>query len=452
METEAGEGVADEELGRARRRGQRPAREPVLLKQSLKRSVRLVEAEGGRRQVVKRFHGASEPPRGARRLPGMGAIPGLGALRSAHDAARARNELELLSHLHASGAPVPRPLELRRGAGGGHEVVMEWVPDSVTLLEVLAGEAPYPVAPPELTRRAARLLAALEARGLDHPDLHAGNVLVDPRGELVAIDFHRARLVDRLDAGALESHLVQSCAGSREFVSRSERRRFLSEWFRALPARLARQLGPAPDLRALARRVEDRGRELRRATVLRRQARWTREGTAVAPLAPELWPGSRGWIRAGADPARLAALLRSPSAPESTPEAPRHRSGLRGWRASDRVGGAPPADLLLARPRVPELLAIWLASARLFEHRIPCAAPLAVSTGPRPWLALELPAGARPANADELPSARARLLEALADRGLRAELAEEHVWVAPGASPAASDRALLVSTEALELA
>ncbi|HVS17816.1 MAG TPA: lipopolysaccharide kinase InaA family protein, partial [Planctomycetota bacterium] len=153
------------------------------LKSSPARSVRL-ESEPGAgddaRRVVKRFAGS-------------------GLFAATRDAARARREHELLSELHARGLPVPRPFSLER-RDDGWEVAMQWIPRARSLAELLhAGETR------DLPARAlGELLARLQSAGVDHPDLHPGNVLIDDTGGVWAIDFHKARRVARLSAARLE--------------------------------------------------------------------------------------------------------------------------------------------------------------------------------------------------------------------------------------------------------
>jgi RIO-like serine/threonine protein kinase len=145
------------------------------LKSSPARSVRLEYGGGtdGRGEaeprVVKRFAAG-----------GLFSVP--------RDAARARREHALLTELHACGLPVPRPLSLER-RGDGWEVAMQWIPQARTLQErLLAGDTR------DLPARAlGTLLARLQAAGVDHPDLHPGNVLIDAAGSAWAIDFHKAR-------------------------------------------------------------------------------------------------------------------------------------------------------------------------------------------------------------------------------------------------------------------
>jgi tRNA A-37 threonylcarbamoyl transferase component Bud32 len=349
------------------------------LKRGPSRSVRVARAEGGAEVVIKRFARA-----GPTRLL---------------DRARARREFEVLRALHGSGVSVPRPLELREGLDAC-EVVMECA-SGAPLQAILEGRAPWPVPPRRVARDLGRLLAELHARGLDHPDLHAGNVLVQPAGGLVALDFHKARLGARLTGETLERHLVQLAAGAREFAPRSFRARFAAAWRAALPAALVRELPPA---RELARRVEARARILRREVVRRRQARWTRAGTAVEPLAP-----GGVWARAGCDPARIRAL---------------------------RAGRPGPGDHVLHPRSKRAARALWRTAARLYEHRVPCAAPLLLDcAAARPWLALDLPPGARPARPAELAAARTLLAAELGERALAAALEPAHVWIDAGGRP-----------------
>jgi tRNA A-37 threonylcarbamoyl transferase component Bud32 len=336
-----------------------------LLKQGLSRSVRV----GPDGRVVKRFH---------RRPLSLG-----------RDRARAEREYEVLRALDAAGLPVPRPLELRAGEDGAYEVVMEWLDGAASLQSILDGETRWPIEPERLARALGRLLAALHGLGLEHPDLHAGNVLVLPDGELRAIDFHKARLGEGLDAAALESDLVQLAAGTREFVGPRFRARFLIEWYRAV----ARE--DLPPRGELARRVEAAARPHRLAVVHRRRRRWTRAGTACR----ELEGLNEGFVRVGVEPARVTTIGRD-------------RSGV----------------LVIERLTWRDARRAWYAAARLYEHRVPCAPPLCLVRRPAPWLALELPAGGRPMVTGE--TGLAPLAAQLIDRGLDlSELRPEHLWV-----------------------
>ena len=378
------------------------------LKSSPARSVRL-ESGGEARRVVKRF--ASR-----------------GLLSAARDAARARREHELLGELSARGLPVPRPLSLER-RDDGWEVAMEWIPDARSLQELLLAGATR-----DLPARAlGELLAQLQGAGVDHPDLHPGNVLVDGARGVWAIDFHKARRVGRLSAARLEAQLAQLESGLRELAPPRLRARCLLAWLRALPEGAARPRGTRAELAA---RVAERARRERLATVEKRRLRWTRPGTAVRPVSlaqgdaferadgpPDLARGIEAALeRAGSGPARL--LLACPARPG------RRLLVVRGaWRG---VG------------------AVWYAAARLEEHALPAARPLAVARGARCWAALELPEQARLLDEVEPLDARAlrgagALAAALADRGLAlGRVAREHLCLAPDGALAVAGAPRLV--------
>ena len=51
-------------------------------------------------------------------------------------------------------------------------------------------------------------LASLIGRGLFQPDFHLENILISPSGELLVVDFHRARMVEKYDRPLLERQLA----------------------------------------------------------------------------------------------------------------------------------------------------------------------------------------------------------------------------------------------------
>ncbi|MEW6071812.1 MAG: lipopolysaccharide kinase InaA family protein, partial [Planctomycetota bacterium] len=152
-----------------------------ILKSGPSRAVLLAAdpaaGEAGGRIVVKRFF--------ARGL--------LGGWRAR---TRARREHALLAALSAAGLPVPRPLDLARG-DGAWEVRMAWIPAARPLADWLRAGVP-PGARERLLAALGRLLAAAHAAGLDDPDLHLGNVLVDAAGAPWLVDVHGARIRRRL--------------------------------------------------------------------------------------------------------------------------------------------------------------------------------------------------------------------------------------------------------------
>lgn len=330
-----------------------------------------------------------------------------GLLAGRRDAARARREHELLVRLFERGLRVPRPLGLER-RDDAWEVAMELVPDAVPLQDVLLERAPWPARPERLARELGELLARLHAAGVEHPDLHPGNVLIDGAGCPWAIDFHKARLVERLAPARLEAHLVRLAAGTRERCSLFFRLRALLAWRRGLPSELA---PPRADLPGLCRRVDERARHERLATVRERRLRWTREGTAVRAVALE---GGDGFERADR-PGGLARAV----------QATLERGGPAQRRAVLPYPHDPSRRVLVLRAGAWRTLCSgWYASARLEEHAVPAARPLAIARGPAPWAAYELPCwGHAAAGWDDVCEARGRaalaaLLAALHDRGL----------------------------------
>jgi tRNA A-37 threonylcarbamoyl transferase component Bud32 len=330
-----------------------PAR---VLKRSPARSVRL-EARASDSQaprIVKRFRSQ-------------------GPFAAARDRARAEREIELLRELHGLGLSVPRPIELV-ARDGGWEVAMEFLAGAAPFSAILEARAAWPADPGAVARELGALCARLAAAGVDHPDLHPGNALVDDRGRAFAIDFHKARRVSRLSAARLESQLVRLAAGARERTSRRFRARFLWAWWKALPPELR---PAASELPQLARRVEVRGRRERAAAVEHRRPRWTRDGTAVRAVRTAR---GHGFERADREPGLTRALEMDVA----------QRSG-----DNEPLLLASPFDararVLILRGSWRDVSQPWYAAGRLEEHALPAARALAACKGPRAWAAFELP-------------------------------------------------------------
>jgi len=378
-------------------------REGRILKRSPARSVRLEPASGGgasqRPRVVKRF--------ASRRL-----------FAAALDRSRARREPDLLAQLSALGLPVPRPLALE-ARDGGWELAMEWIAQAQPFSAVLAGHAPWPVPPEVLARELGALHARLLACGIEHPDLHPGNALVDATGRVWAIDFHKARRAGRPSPARLEAQLAHLAAGVRERLSRRFRARFLWSWWRTLRP----DLRPAAQaLPLLAARVEARARRKRLADVERRRLRWTRAGSAVRRVQ---LAGGKGFERADREEGLARAL-----------EAAIARSGVLGPRAILPCSLDPARRSLVLSADWRTVSSAWYVAARLEEHALPAARPLAIARGERTWAAFELPAhGHAPSSWGELRDRRllralGALAAALHDRGLRpARLVPDILWI-----------------------
>lgn len=105
-------------------------------------------------------------------------------------------EFRVLGEVRRRGVPVPAPLAamyLRSGAHYRAAILVERIAGARTLAELmLAGAAPW--------EDAGRLVARAHRAGLDHADLNADNILLDPAGQGSLIDLDRGAL--RPPAGA----------------------------------------------------------------------------------------------------------------------------------------------------------------------------------------------------------------------------------------------------------
>ena len=388
------------------------------LHEGLTRSVRVERRAGAEPVVVKRF-----APRGA-----------FGGWKSGQ---RARREYEILAALASAGRPVPRPVALRAAdAGQGFEVVMEWIDGARTLAALLA-ERPELGRDGALARELGRLVAELHAAGLDHPDLHAENVLVDAAGKLYAIDFHAARLRASLGRGELERALATFAAGLRETTSARFRARALRAWWRHVGAERSAPLG---ERWRLAVALESEARALRRSVVLERGERWLRESRSCRVRADVAGDARRrAFARAELGDVEVARALAAARAAEASDPPLAKAAGPEGRALETGRAQAGGRELIFARGPEGLVRSIWLGAARLEEHAVPAARPLAAVLG-RPALAvLELPRGAAPVadawSEPALATALGRLWGRLFDRGLAPPgLSSAVLWRAQGAA------------------
>jgi len=352
-----------------------------VLKSGLARTV-YVDARGA---VVKRFHNPS-------------------AVQALRDRGRAAAEERVLSLLHARDLPVPRPLAVRR-AGGAWEVVMERIEGAVDFGALLRGAAPAPLPLEELAARVGTLLARAHRAGLDHPDLHPGNVLVDGAGRPWLVDFHKARVRPRRAPLALgERDLVALLSYVRETLPPAGRARLVAAWLDQSGAE------PPGGGAAFAAGLEERARFHRRAWVAHAEGRWLRE-SSVCEVHGE--PEGALVARRGAPRAAVRELL-----------------AASGRGAELRSAGGLDALVLSGLPTA-ELRARWCLAARLAEHGLPALAPLAL--GPRA-AAFRVPAGAHALEGALSPAQAGGLLGALHDRGLCVARLEGAAWLAGGAA------------------
>ncbi|MBR2513557.1 MAG: 3-deoxy-D-manno-octulosonic acid kinase [Halomonas sp.] len=106
---------------------------------------------------------------------------------------RAFRELRLTAKLYEQGLPVPRPVACcvkRFGASYEAALLTVRVPGAQALASLLAAEK----ADNALLRRVGAMIKRFHQVGLDHVDLNARNILIDPNGEPWLIDLDRCRL------------------------------------------------------------------------------------------------------------------------------------------------------------------------------------------------------------------------------------------------------------------
>lgn len=276
-----------------------------LLKRNVKRTVLADAAPDGRRSLLKVFH-----------------APGLGRLR---DRGRARREERAHRLLRAAGLPCAEPMGVER-LGGRWALRLSWIEGAAPLGEALQDGRSRVT----LARRLAALGLAAENARLAHPDLHAGNILVDASGAVHLADLGEVRL--GAAEGAVREQWVQLAGELMELDPR-----FLAaagaRWRAAGGGNTA---GPAAPLIDEARR--------RRASRMARRVRvWRRESSATRVEMEGGRPVVRA--RAGAPP---------------------------GWEIQ-RIDGD--------RQRVE---AAWTTLVRATLHRLPTAAPLSCALAP-PW-------------------------------------------------------------------
>jgi 3-deoxy-D-manno-octulosonic acid kinase len=112
------------------------------------------------------------------------------------DATRSFREWRLLRQLRTWGLPVPRPVAARyvRGLLGYRaDLVTAELPTRLTLAQALVA------GPLELARWNAigQCIGTLHARGVQHADLNAHNLLLGDAGEVYVLDFDRGRIRGR---------------------------------------------------------------------------------------------------------------------------------------------------------------------------------------------------------------------------------------------------------------
>lgn len=352
-----------------------PARR--IIKENPFRTVGVLQPEEGTWTVSKRFHHPHP-------------------LRAVRDRFRAENEFRVLRTLYDRGVRVPRPLEVLR-RGRAWEVRMQWIPDALSLEDALPAARERGTLG-DLAEELGLLLSSVFRAGVLHPDLHIGNVLVDPAGKPWLVDFQQAKLVSRWKEADAEDVLLTALVGLREITTVACRQRMFLAFAAGLPRELA---GVQANAKALLSRVEREGRGERRRRLEVARARWLRASSLCRPakhLGPERVLCRRDL--AGEVLRRLAGP-RPPADPS-----------------------AEPAFYFLDGLPLDALRSAWSSTGRLLEHRLPALRPALFVDAERPWAGFEGPGPLAPCEGTpraEFARRLGELLGALHERGLDPE-------------------------------
>jgi tRNA A-37 threonylcarbamoyl transferase component Bud32 len=198
-----------------------------------------------------------------------------GAWRRFRDGLRARHEMKMLTRLRDSGLRVPQPHSCERREGVW-TLCVQAVQGARSLSEFLAPLSPIvaPGAKASMARNLGTLVGHAHALGLDHGDLHGGNLLLDEEGDAWLIDVPKARVRKPATSAIIERDLIVLNAEAREFVPRDLLHRFWASWRKSFLAH-----GGAPTLasREMLKRVESGAITHRRDSLKQHEDRWVRE-------------------------------------------------------------------------------------------------------------------------------------------------------------------------------
>jgi len=129
---------------------------------------------------------------------------------------RAHAEFRLLRRLREWNLPVPAPVAARYVRSGlvyRADLITEELPTRLTLAQALESG---PLAP-ATWRAVGRCIASLHARGVQHADLNAHNLLLGAGGEVYVLDFDSGRIRER---GAWEGRVLARLRRSLAKVTR----------------------------------------------------------------------------------------------------------------------------------------------------------------------------------------------------------------------------------------
>ncbi|MBI3091848.1 MAG: hypothetical protein HYY96_14395 [Candidatus Tectomicrobia bacterium] len=229
-------------------------------------------------------------------------------------ASHARREWRLMNTLLDRGVAVPTPIALGERWQGGMVrlsiMIMEWIPDSLSLHEFADGyrRGARAFASPAAHRRfleeLGAFIASIHAAGFRHRDLHAGNILVQlkPAPRFSLIDLHRASMTTCHNDAARIRALAQLNIFFSTWARRSDGLRFLAAYRRALASTWS--------LRELATAVGEATARLLTELIRRRERRCLEANDEFAPL-PRIF--GKGFYRRDAG-GEILEVLANPDA------------------------------------------------------------------------------------------------------------------------------------------
>lgn len=309
-------------------------------------------------------------------------------------AAKGRREFDRLERLARLGVPAPRPLgwgDCPGWLGAGESLVVTLALDDVTPLNRLLIDRALNVRQRlDLVRELGRFVAKLHDAGVDHTDLHLGNIVVrfTPRIELFLVDLDAVGLRRPLDRERSLANLVLFTRGCLPASGRADRLRFLHAYAAARGWLDPRRdvVGPRT-LFDLARRVEAdawassiafwRGRD-ERCLVSNRYYRRIAGGDFVGVATRDLDEATLVHLKK--DPARLfdGARVLKHSKTSTVAEMSVAVGGQPKDAIVKMIGATRRTDPLAALARPTPLLRSWIAGQGFLERNLPTPRPLAV--------------------------------------------------------------------------
>jgi tRNA A-37 threonylcarbamoyl transferase component Bud32 len=197
------------------------------------------------------------------------------AIRALVTPGRAEREYRAMESLCSVGLPTVRPLgyaDHRKGAWLQEAwFIGRLVKDARTLAEALADGVgdPWPLA-----LQAAGVVARLHEHRVLHRDLHAGNLLLDPEGQLLIIDLHSMWRVPRVTLRMRTANLAHLLHSMRSWLSLDDAPRFIAEYARVRGEALDRLMPRVRTALDAFQRDYVRGRSAR---CMRNSSEFTRE-------------------------------------------------------------------------------------------------------------------------------------------------------------------------------